>query len=432
MREKFGHKITNRINEVFDSHRVDFNPQDWESLKAQLPERKSRIAFVFWAMAKVAAVVLLALIGIYMFWGRESFDGTNDRVVENSLERFQGENPSEVAIVDPLTKPISENPVRPENNLNVDKDNLAREIAKPNPESKKQSKTSEPTSRLIADILIESKLQESTSGISRQPGSNPENKTAQQISSSTVTQGNIIITDTAGINQDREVPQPVPPFTKPKKEKFKLGVEMATFANYSKDNVKPSMSYGGGIAANIPMNKKFSFNPGLFFSAYNMELQNSQDFVPQSNLASFTTSGNYPSDPNITAMEMQLTGFDIPINFQYRFLKREKGNYFLELGFSSLWYISQDYSYELSYVDYSTAQAGIVHTKSEETPIEDFKAFDFAKFLNFSVGLDYHLSKRFDMVVNPYLKYPVNMLSGDELKFGSGGLKLKFMIVPKK
>jgi hypothetical protein len=153
-------------------------------------------------------------------------------------------------------------------------------------------------------------------------------------------------------------------------------------------------------------------------------------------MVSFTTSGGYSSNSNLTPTEMQLTGLDIPVNFQYQFIKRKRGNYFLELGFSSLLYLSQNYSYELTYIDNSGCPPGTVCsnmvTITEESSIPDYRTFDFAKFLNFSVGLDYHLSKRFDMVVNPYLKYPVNMLSGDELKFGSGGLKLKFMIVPKK
>jgi len=147
----------------------------------------------------------------------------------------------------------------------------------------------------------------------------------------------------------------------------------------------------------------------------------------------YTTSGMAGAK---VATELQLTAMDIPMNFQYQFLKRKKGNYFFELGFSSLLYLSQDYSYELSYIDNSGCPPGGICsnmvTVVEESSIPDYKTFDFAKFLNFSVGLDYHLSKRFDMVVNPYLKYPVNLLSEEELKFGSGGLKLKFMIVPKK
>ena len=60
------------------------------------------------------------------------------------------------------------------------------------------------------------------------------------------------------------------------------------------------------------------------------------------------------------------------------------------------------------------------------------QTFDFAKLINFSVGWDYHLSKRVDMTLNPFLKYPVTTLTSGDIKFGSGGLKLKLMLIPKK
>ncbi len=427
MKEKFEHRITNRINEVFDSHHADFNPQDWEKLKAQLPEKKSRIAVVFWTIAKVAAVILLFLAGIYLFWDQQSID---DTVVEKRINQSPKETLSKNAFVDTIINQIPEISTMIERNRTEDFDETKTEYDQ-------QIETSESVSKLIADILIENKPHKSASDISRQLGQmntpNAENRISQQIAVSTATHSNEIIPDTISVDMDREVPQFISPLTKPKKEKVKLGVEMATFTNYSKDNINPSMNYGGGIAANIPIKNRFSFNPALVFSAYNMELQDNQSLLSKQDFGVYTTSGMAETR---TATELQLTAMDIPMNFQYQFIKRKKSNYFLELGFSSLLYLSQNYSYELTYIDNSGCPPGTVCdnmvTVNEESSIPDYKTFDFAKFLNFSVGLDYHLSKRFDMVINPYLKYPVNLLSEEELKFGSGGLKLKFMIVPKK
>ncbi|MCD4698260.1 MAG: PorT family protein, partial [Bacteroidales bacterium] len=243
----------------------------------------------------------------------------------------------------------------------------------------------------------------------------------------------------AYVNQTFEAPQMISPPSKPKKQKVKIGVELASFTNYSPENITPTMNYGGGIVADIPIRKRFSFNPGLVFSAYNMVLEDNQSLITQTEYADITTLGvNVVTESNSTVKpsEVHLTGLDIPINFQYQFLQRKKGDYFVEFGFSSLIYLSENYSYDLSYIDNSGCPPGQtcshIATVTEELSTPAFKTFDFAKLVNFSVGMDYHLSKRLDMVVNPYLKYPVNSLSSADLKFGSGGLKLKFMLIPKK
>jgi hypothetical protein len=48
------------------------------------------------------------------------------------------------------------------------------------------------------------------------------------------------------------------------------------------------------------------------------------------------------------------------------------------------------------------------------------------------MGWDYRLSRGLGLTLNPYLKHPVSTMTSGDIKFGSGGIKLKFMIIPKK
>jgi len=140
------------------------------------------------------------------------------------------------------------------------------------------------------------------------------------------------------------------------------------------------------------------------------------------------------NNPDIKPSEINLTGLDIPVNFQYRFIQRKSSDYFVELGFSNLLYLSESYSYSIAEVSGTNPDGTyqIEQTFTEEITAPAFKTFDFASLINFSLGWDYKLNKSLDLTLNPYLKYPVSDLSSGDFKFGSGGLKLKLMLKPSK
>ena len=140
------------------------------------------------------------------------------------------------------------------------------------------------------------------------------------------------------------------------------------------------------------------------------------------------------NDPEIKPSGIQLTGIDIPLNFQFRFMEKKKSDYFVELGISNLVYLSENYLYAFTKVSGPNPYTG---TQSEEAVTGEtlnsaFETFDFAKLINFSLGWNYKLNRRLDLSLNPYIKYPVGSLGSGEVKFGSGGMKLKLMVKPGK
>lgn len=436
MKEKFEHNLVNKIKDVFNSHEVDYNPQDWEMLKEKLPEKRSRFVPLLWTMAKAASIILIVTAGSYMLWNglvkhqpqiqdNEFLGQTQeDSVVEKIVKSEYQDESSDIIIQEYLSEGTNKKNNTNNNNKTVlekteqlpnqitemavsDLDKLSEMNMVDTPEM--DSLTVQISETI--DILAETRTQYNDSII--EPSINALQPTIAQL----------------------EIPPEIIEKEDSQKQKIRLGVEFASFTNYAPENTNPSMNYGGGLAAHIPIKKRFSFNPGLIVSVYNIEFPDNNSSNINIVDETFTSFNNIKENyPEIEPFEMNLTGLDIPINFQYQFIRLKSSNYFVELGFSSMLYLSENYSFTFSTLsDTPNPHGGFeVETKTEEVSTSGSKTFDFAKLINFSVGMDYRLNKRLDLTINPYLKYPVSTLTSGDIKFGSGGLKLKFMLKPGK
>jgi hypothetical protein len=419
MKEKFEHKLINKIKEIFDSHQVEFNPQDWEKLKEKLPEKKSLVP-VFRLVAKAASVILLIALGSYMLWNglvkNKPQIHDNELVVKTNQDSTENEKEKSDHLSDSSNYIIQEN-IAEDSYSNKDSNKInASSKGNSQQQPKQIAKTNEPDSL---------------------PPSIPKTKdiladTRPQMNDSVIEPNNVTIQPTVA---QFEIPPEIIENEPRQKQKVRLGVEFASFTNYSPENITPSMNYGGGLAAHIPIKKRFSFNPGLIISVYNIEFSDNQNIINKTYQTFSSLDNLIESDPEVKPSEISLTGLDIPINFQYQFIQRKSSDYFIELGFSSLLYLSENFSYSFATLSDTPNPSGVFEVEestTKEIATSGSKTFDFAKLINFSVGWDYRLSKRMDITVNPYLKYPVSTLTSGDIKFGSGGLKLKFMLKPGK
>ncbi len=447
MKDKFDHKLINKIKGVFGSLQPDFNPQDWEKLMDKLPEKKTRFVALPWTMVKAAAVILFAVVGSYLLWNgladhqpqindNKLISQTNQDTIKIRNEKFDHHSDTSNNIIQKyLTEESYSNKANKAiNNINklskVDHHQQPKQIAETTITSTNKPaeliiiKPDEPDSTTPSipvpkDILADSHTQKSDS------------VTKQIIVTAQQTDAKI------------EIPPEVIEIKTRQKQKVRLGLEFASFANYSPEDIVPNMNYGGGLVAHVPIKNRFSFNTGIIVSVYNIEFSDNEkvmdyvggDYLGGDSLVFASVSDFKDNYPDVQPSEMNLTGLDIPVNFQYQFIRRKSSGFFVELGFSSLFYLSEKYSYTfvtLSENPNINGEYEVEETATEDISDRGLKTFDFAKLINFSIGVDYRLSKRLDLTINPYLKYPVSTLSSGDMKFGSGGLKLKFMIKPGK
>jgi len=97
-------------------------------------------------------------------------------------------------------------------------------------------------------------------------------------------------------------------------------------------------------------------------------------------------------------------------------------------GVSSGTFINETYTY--SYSTPSLYSSNVSQVQNQSTK-DSFNGFYFAKTLNLAFGTGYTIG-RSQLVVEPFMKYPLAGLGSQQLKFGAGGVNLKFNFQVKK
>jgi hypothetical protein len=136
-----------------------------------------------------------------------------------------------------------------------------------------------------------------------------------------------------------------------------------------------------------------------------------------------SAAGNYiaAANPILKNYRASLVGLDIPVNLKYEF-NPQKNNAYILAGLSSGSFINETYTINYNY----PAQQAQVQTSRNS-----FNGFYFAKTLNLAVGTGFSLGKN-RLIVEPFLKYPLQGLGSQQLLFGAGGINLKFNFQPAK
>jgi hypothetical protein len=112
-------------------------------------------------------------------------------------------------------------------------------------------------------------------------------------------------------------------------------------------------------------------------------------------------------------------GVDIPLNLKYTFDPGKSETYLLA-GVSSGTFLDETYTYSFTN---STSQS--------QSTRNSFSGFYFARMLNFAIGTGYRIGAN-RLIIEPFLKYPLEGLGSQQIRFGSGGVNLKFSIPSQK
>lgn len=219
-----------------------------------------------------------------------------------------------------------------------------------------------------------------------------------------------------------------------------FGVYAATYVNYaSKSNNQ--INEGIGISSDIRLSRKLNLSTGIAIGQnslnYNGELPpeqskllasaNNSSNSLASNKASalaapaYTANSFFAATPTLKNYTASLVGLEIPINLKYKF-NPEKSATFVSIGVSSGTFINETYT---STYNYTTPFASNLSQTTDQSFQQKFNSFYFAKTLNFSFGTGYRISGN-DLIIEPFFKYPIEGLGSQQIKFGSGGVNLKF------
>jgi hypothetical protein len=204
-----------------------------------------------------------------------------------------------------------------------------------------------------------------------------------------------------------------------------LSIYAATFFNYAKGS-DSKLNVGAGFSSDFRISNKLKLSTGLSIAQNSLNYPGSTSSGGQLYAASPTVAtaalnqvsvSSLPgviSAPTLNNYSASLIGLDIPVNLKYQF-NPQKSDTYVSAGLSSGTFINE--TYILNYNYGQTAQQSTTHNT--------FSGFNLAKTLNVSFGVGYPLGKSNRLVFEPFLKYPLDGLGSQQIKFGSGGINLK-------
>jgi len=484
MDDPLDNDLKNRIREVFDNYHDEHADEGWQLLREKYPE-KARRSPVLWLWWGSAAAVILLFLGILWLNKKPEKEnklvgnkpGINHPIVKSIEPQKNGnaiieknsnaDNTSADSVINSLqTQKLANNKLLPkrshannspktnQSSTSVENSNT---IASNNSIAReKTERDNEPTvaktEPSIAAINPTKTIEKPNAAITK-----PDNATKVDSSASVAAQSMAVAKPNSGVNMLDQSKQPnktalanneVP---KNKKDEgyrrplFSFGVYAATYVNYaSKSNSQ--VNEGIGISSDIRISRKLNLSTGIAVGQnslnYNGQLPPEQSRL----LASTNNSANndkvsalaptaynanansyFAATPSLKNYTASLIGLEIPINLKYQF-NPEKTATFVSIGISSGTFINETYT---STYAYTTPFASNLSQTTDQSLQQKFNSFYFAKTLNFSFGTGYRISGN-DLIIEPFVKYPIQGLGTQQIKFGSGGLNLKFNFQGKR
>ncbi len=489
MSEQFDDELSKHISDVFDQYE-DTAPAEegWLQLRQKFPpQKKRRIIPLWWSVA--ATILILALFGIWFYNTPQQPKSTvvktrikrqsADTLIQNRLNSAadQSHPPINDRLVDEKQyAAIADQKIKSRRSLNsVDPKNTYLP-ATPNihPDTAESIIATRPA-------LASARTQNSITQPTVNPGSQPidnrstPNKTnlagainnittaknddstqnngvsviaQQRVKQSSVTNprsDSAFINKNSGMEKLLAAEQRMEKTQKTKKspatidKKVLFNIYAATYFNYAEGS-KTQFNTGAGVSTDIRLSGNFKLSTGVAIGKNTLDYngQPTQSGILRSAVSaapavsdvnasySNTTLGIVPlrvaTTPVVSAYNVSLTGLDIPLNIKYE-LNPQKNDSYISAGLSSGTFITENYTYRY---DNTPNAFGVSSNLPDATTRRSFSRFDFARTLNLSIGMGYQISKQNRLIIEPFLKYPLSGLGSEQIRFGAGGLNLRF------
>jgi len=495
MDDQLDNDLKNRIREVFDNYEDASADEGWALLREKHPEKERRraAAWIWWA---AAAVVLLCLGILWFerpSSGDQQMAGVKKQPGNAVVKNLQPETTHTAVKTDTASqKHVDEHAIANNASASIQKTTAAaKTLAKPS-EDGSIAKTSERPTTVSANkpdgikpaattnseqVLASSGRENAVNkdvAVNNKPGQttiqnqnpivpgkdviatvqpkNPGNNTSAKISVDTVGRAigrspvaTITTPSKTGVDMQAEAAKNHPQTyvannerTSQKAEKpmtnnklIRFGVYAATYFNYAKGS-NNQLNIGAGLSSDIALTKNLKLSTGVSITQNTMTYalqppQNTQkNFIAVTSFAASATqyTASVPTFKNYNA---NLVGLDVPINLKFM-VNPDKGDTYISAGLSSGTFINESYVY--SYNNPAPFSSNVSQVQDQSTH-QSFNGFYFAKMLNVSFGTGIPIGAN-RVVIEPFLKYPLDGLGSQQLKFGAGGLNLKFNFATQK
>ena len=220
-----------------------------------------------------------------------------------------------------------------------------------------------------------------------------------------------------------------------------FGLYAATYVNYAKGSDN-QVNVGAGFTSDFRLTKNLKLSTGVAIAQNSFKYGGTNDNLPMAAAAVAEKTENMAAlssqdeklfsgvvvTPTLQNYNASLLGLDIPINLKYEF-NPEKSDTYISAGLSSGTFLSENYTYKYGYNGITGASNRQPET---ETINQGLGSFYFARTLNVSFGIGYPLGKSNRLVIEPFVKYPLDGMGAQQIKFGAGGVNLKLNFQARK
>jgi hypothetical protein len=436
MSEEFDKRLKDHITDVFDNYEGGSADAGWALLREKYPQKDSRRPIAWWWFGVAAGLLLVASTTLWLYRGNEKGNAKLQRTTLASTTTHHDTATAQTSASHADTLPAkvganngttrSADPAAANTNARY----LAGQAKYGRHKDQRTVVASKPASQKGTDKI--NSIQ-----------ANPTQSTnTPQLTDTAKTQGLIALskpvalsnTDTmAGHKADTATTAKKPLVLAADKPRSNTPIGKKTIwsafvAGYDVLSNPGDASYnmGAGFSTDFKLTRVVWLSTGLGL------YKNTFAYSPTGGGGLYysppTTATGSPIITNYNADQVVL---ELPLRLSFQI---SKGGNYLSTGLSSAFFIKETYRQSYSYSNtgnFSTAtpggsqSAGGTTLPADVTSTTTFSTFAFAKTFDVAAGFGYTLGKN-RLVLEPFLKVPVNSLNHGYLRYGAIGAALKF------
>lgn len=213
---------------------------------------------------------------------------------------------------------------------------------------------------------------------------------------------------------------------------FTWGISASTMLVSAEQQITRRPGVSGGITAKLDISPVVSLSLGGMLirqqlSIKNLDAEHFDDYIRVQHLPG--------AEYHVTGQNrMDILALEFPLSARVKLFENPGNRLYLGAGLSSMLYIRQRFSGHntlyVNYFEYDNQTGGysfaslIDHFFVDERH-DAFSHFDFSRLLYISFGYEV-VGKERSVVIEPFIKYPLDHLSSRQLRIGMAGLSLKY------
>lgn len=432
----FDEKLADNIRELFDNYQEPVDEKAWMAMQQRLGKKAgARIIASFPYKVRAAAAVILLLVVTAVGWITFSTGKDETKMVASATGEAHVDTLHDESELPKATEPLQDTAVEPSYS----------ELAGSIPEKRKEpiaveyDAPEEKKSFALAEIAIIDTIYELHDYISSDIliaevetdtiGSDFEMKLAE-IHHDVIEKPEAERINNNGLTPDIRYVNGSVSAGRSSALQFLAG----SMVTYTTGEIAQGLGFSAGVTGDIHLADNLSINAGgiLVYNQFRFADNSTLDFAREA-LNSYYDSDQLLLIDMSGYEEYEFVALDLPLNLKIHITDNSRRQLYMTAGVSSFLYIQQSYTRSaemladiisedrMGQTTYNRSYSNVTTSGS----FDAFRRFDLARFLNLSAGYVIKRGKH-NLVIEPFMKYPMYDVTSLDLKIGMAGISLKY------